>query len=124
MVTADSNLLQWPGRREVSVDRLPVERRRRLLQWLAETVLENREHFPAEAEDALVSAWCRHSPDLEDRWLDYRERFRILTEAKRGVLDWRVVNDRLTCAERTEAAREIAHQDADDALAALIGSSR
>ncbi len=115
-----ATVLELHGRRAVEVDRLPVERRKDLLRWLARHTLE----VPPEAAEALLSAWCRDRADLEDRWLDFCERLALADAADQGVLDWRQVSDDLTCTERTETAREIARQDADAALAVLIGSAR
>lgn len=121
MVTATiDNVISFAGTRSVEVDRLPIERRRFLLTWLARHLME----VPGELVDFCVLALARHHPDLDYRFTDFCERLALADAADQGVLDWRQVDDTLTCSERTETAREIARQDADAALAILIGSAR
>ena len=121
MVTATiDNVISFAGTRSVEVDRLPIERRRFLLTWLARHLME----VPGELVDFCVTALARHHPDLDYRFTDFCERLALADAADQGVLDWRTIDDTLTCSERTEAAQEIARQDADAALAILIGSAR
>ena len=115
-----ATILSLNGTRTIEVDRLPAERRRVLLTWLARHTME----VPGELVDFCVTALARHQPDLDYKFTDFAERLALADSADLGVLDYRTVDDSLTCVERTETAGEIARQDADEALAVLIGSAR
>lgn len=119
-MTATADLIALPGIKLIPVRRLPLEKRRQRLRELA---LRACEMDPEDVTN-LLSAYAHDSltgPALRAAWLDYRARLDIAEGVAEGRLDWRVVNDELTCCERTAAAIEIAHQDAEEALDVLAG---
>ena len=60
---------------------------------------------------------------LAEAWLDYLGAKRDELDIEDGVIDWRLIDDTLTCPERTEVAREIARQRSAEALEVLTGRS-
>lgn len=87
-------------------------------------------HWNGQIDDqiALVVVRAITPPgSLTDRW----ERFEALQHAlfqRNGVndctVDWREIDDSLTCSEPSTAAYEIACSRVDDAMAALLGGGR
>jgi hypothetical protein len=121
-VTATAEILPLPGIRLVTAARLPVERREFLLRWLAERSLD----LPPEVVALSVDAWSHDSicgPALELAWRDFEDKTALADAADRGCFDWRQLDPELSCGGRTEVAREVAHQDAEDALHLLARGS-
>jgi hypothetical protein len=112
-----------PGVRLLTVQRLPLERRKALLRDLA------RGHWDMEEENVSLqlAAWAHDSltgPALRSAWLEYRARLDIADGITEGRLHWSVVDDSLCCPDRTEAAIERACEDAEEALSLLAGGCR
>ncbi len=98
--------LQMPGVRELVVPRLPAERRRELLEWLARSALD----LPPEAVAELRESWsdCRlYGPDLDEAWHRYLECLAVAEGKLDGLVDWLSIED--------------AAQQEADALAFLAG---
>jgi hypothetical protein len=92
----------------------------RLLEALARQALDLEPEFVS----ALVAVFAHDSltgPQLAASWDEVLERVAIADAAERGCLDWRCIDPELSCTDRTEAAAEMARQDAIDALAYLAG---
>jgi hypothetical protein len=114
-MTAIAEVLPMPGVRQIVIRRLPLERRKELLRQLA---LDYRDLEPEVVELQLTAlAHDSHTgPEMKAAWLDYRHRVYLSEGISEGVIDWRDICEDLTCGERTAAAREIAHGDAEEAL--------
>ena len=78
---------------------------------------------PEFVDDLLPALAGISGPRLQDAWAEVLERVAIADAAERGCLDWRCIDPELSCTDRTEAAAEMAHQDAIDALAYLAGGT-
>ena len=122
-MSATADLIAMPGVKVITVRRLPLEERRARLRELALAACD----MDAEDVTVLLSAWAHDSitgPALKSAWLEYRARLEVAEGVAHGQLDWRAIDDELTCRERTAAAVEIAYQDAEDALDVLAGGAR
>lgn len=79
-----------------------------------------------ETDPSVVRAVVRVASPLrgqarQDAWDAYLEAVRTEMAIEDGLIDWRDVDDCLTCPDRTEVAREIAQQRSAEALALLTG---
>ena len=121
------NVIPIDGPRTVKVDRRPVDERRELLKWLA----EDWSKLPAAAREDLLAMYSRPQPDLAPRWDKYRIVAAHLETVENNIIDWDwrcgdCGHPFARCCECAccPSAYQQAQDDADEALAVLVGSAR
>jgi hypothetical protein len=129
-LTATAELLALPGIRLLPIQRLSLERRKDLLAWLAENLLD----LPPEAVTVMRDSWSHDSlsgPALDEAWGRYLERQTLADALEVGIpadWDWRCSS----CGHRLgqechclccPSASTQAHQDAAEALEHLAAGA-
>lgn len=126
-MSAMADLLMMPGVQEIITRRLPLERRKELLTWLAQEAL----NLPPEAVATLRTDWSHPSltgPALEEAWGRFLERQVLADAVDAGIADWdwrcnscaHLLGKACLCTCCPSASGQ-AHQDAEDALEILAG---
>jgi hypothetical protein len=128
-VTVTAELLALPGIRLLPVQRLSLERRKKLLSWLA----KNLPALPAEAVTVMRDTWSHDSlsgPHLDEAWCRYLERLALADAVDAGIADWdwrcnscaHLLGRKCSCLCCPSASGQ-AHQDAGDALEYLAAGA-
>ena len=128
-MTATAELLTLPGIRLLPVQRLSLERRKALLAWLAENLLD----LPPEAVTVLRDSFSHDSlsgPALDEAFGRYLERQALADAVDAGIADWdwacgscgHPLGRSCPCSCCPSASAQ-AHQDAADALEYLAAGN-
>lgn len=93
-----------------------------LLARLAHRMITTEPAPDPRAVSAVLAAASQLAGEaLAAAWNAYLDAVSAELAIEDGVLDWRDIDDTITCCERTETAREIARERSADALAVLTG---